>query len=62
MKVQNSGTDTKEVQEKHNVENSDCLQPKLNAGGYKLFMKYFRTSHWYKREIIWLMRIKCTEM
>ena len=25
---QSSGTDAKEVQEKHDVEDSDCLQPK----------------------------------
>ena len=41
---QSSGTEAK-VQEKHVVENSDCLQPKLHASGPELFLKYFCTLH-----------------
>ena len=32
-----SGIEAKEVQEGHDVENSDCLHPKLQSGGPELF-------------------------
>ena len=46
---QTSGTDVKEVPEKHDVEDSDCLHPKLHSGGPELFMKYFCTLHQYNK-------------
>ena len=32
-----SGIEVKEVQERYDVENSDCLHPKLYSGGPELF-------------------------